>query len=102
MEFASPRIAARFEEAAQRFLDAAHNSAAAHAAVKLLKAADSDKRYATGSRNRCVEQLAQDVEQGIGMTANLLFRAPGRLHDALQELMDVYVDAMDGIYYTEQ
>lgn len=102
MEFASPRINTRFEEAAQRFLDDAYNSKAAVAAVDLLKATKSDKCYATNGRNKCVEQLAQDVEKTIGMSVNLLFRTPGRLHDSLQELMDAYENAMDGIYYTDQ
>jgi hypothetical protein len=102
MEFASPRITTRFEEAAQRFLDTAHNSRAAVAAVELLKATESDKRYATGGRNKSVEQLAVDVEKEIDMSANLLFRAPGGLHDSLQELMDVYEDTMDSIYYTDK
>ena len=97
--FCSPRIAERFQEATEAFRVATHDSKAANAVVDLLLYADSDKLYATGSRNECVERLARDVETCIGCPANLMFRSPGALHNALQELIDSYWDAMDGIYY---
>ena len=97
--FCSPRIAERFHEAAEAFRDAANDSKAANAVLHLLLAAESDKTYATGGRNECVERLAKDVEAQIGCSANLMFRTPGPLHNALQELIDSYWDAMDGIYY---
>ncbi len=95
----SPKIQARFDEAAATFLQEANDSKAANAVVEFLKAAESDRQYATGGRNVCVRRLATDVEAKIGMTATLLFRTPGALHDSLQTLMDEYEDAMDGIYY---
>jgi hypothetical protein len=98
--FCSPRIVERFEEAAETFRVATHNSKAANAVLELLLSATSDKVYATGSRNKCVRRLAEDVETTLGCSANLLFRSPGALHNALQDLMDSYYDAMDGIYYT--
>lgn len=97
--FASSRIQDRFEAAAATFLLQAHNSKVAHAVLAHLKAAESDKTYATGSRNECVARLATAVETELDLTANLMFRTPGALHDALQSLMDAYEDAMDGIYY---
>jgi hypothetical protein len=97
--FCSPRIVERFDAAAKEFLEAAHDSKAAHAVLELLLTAESDKPYATGSRNECVRKLAADVEAKIGCQANLMFRMPGALQAALQTLMDAYWDAMDGIYY---
>ncbi len=96
-QFASERIQARFQEAAATFLDAAHQSMAAQATVKLLSVSPL---YAnTKNRNDAVKLLASDVEAAIGIKANLLFRTPGALHDSLQTLMDAYMDAADGIYY---
>ena len=97
--FCSPRIVKRFEEAAETFRIATNDSKAANAVLELLLSATSDKVYATGSRNKCVSRLAEDVEKTLGCSANLLFRSPGALHNALQDLMDSYYDAMDGIYY---
>lgn len=97
--FASARIQDRFEAATATFLLQAHNSKVAHMIVELLYAADSDKTYATGSRNECVARLAAAVETELGLKANLMFCTPGALHNALQSLMDAYEDAMDGIYY---
>lgn len=97
--FTSTRIQDRFEAATATFLATAHNSKVAHMIVDLLKAADSDKPYATGGRNQCIARLATAVETELDLTANLMFRTPGALHDALQSLMDAYEDAMDGIYY---
>ncbi len=97
--FVSPRIAARFQEAAQTFLKATNDSAAAHKVLQYLQDAESDQQYATGGRNVCVRRLATDVEKTLGMRATILFRTPGPLHNALQTLMDAYEDAMDGIYY---
>jgi hypothetical protein len=97
--FVSDRIRDRFLEAAEAFREAAHDSKAANLVIELLLASRSDKCYASGSRNACVEKLAQDVETRLGMQANLLFRTSGALHDSLQTLMDAYEDAMDGIYY---
>lgn len=97
--FASPRIQDRFQAATEIFLIKANNSRVAHMIVDLLYAAESDKAYATGSRNQCVARLATAVETELGATANLMFRTPGALHTALQSLMDAYEDAMDGIYY---
>jgi hypothetical protein len=81
-----------FQEAIARFLDATHESAAAHAAVELLQ---ESNQYACDNRNKAVEELAQAVETRIGTKANLMFRSHGALHDALQELMDAYVDKVD-------
>ncbi len=81
-----------FQEAITRFLDATHESAAAHAVVELLQ---QSNQYAGDNRNKAVEELAQAVEARIGTTANLMFRSHGALHDALQELMDAYVDNVD-------
>jgi hypothetical protein len=97
--FCSPRISERFQEAARTFLEEAHDSKAANATLHLLLKSESDKHYASGSRNECVRRLAEDVEAMIGCSANLMFRTPGALHGALQNLMDAYCDAMDGIYY---
>ena len=84
-----------FQEAAEVFREAAHNSRAADAVIaRLLQA---DPRYATDDRNASVRQLARDVESDIGATAALLFRTPGALHDSLQTLMDAYEDAIDTI-----
>lgn len=99
--FISPRIQARFEESANQFLEEANYSMAAHAVVAHLFVTESDKRYATGDRNKCVRQLANDVETFIGTHANLLFRSSSTLHNSLQTLMDAYEDAMDGIYYVD-
>lgn len=95
----SPKIQARFDEAVATFLRDANDSKAANAVVVALRATESDRQYATGGRNKCVKQLAADVEAKLGMSATLLFRTPGALHDSLQTLMDAYEDAMDGIYY---
>ncbi len=97
--FVSPRIKDRFLTAAEEFRNAAHNSKAANAIIDLLMATESDCKYATGGRNKCVRRLAADVESQIGLPAKLIFRTPGPLHDSLQTLMDAYEDAMDGIYY---
>ncbi len=100
--FVSPRIRDRFQVEAETFLMKAHNSRVAHMILDNLYAAESDKRYATGRRNDCVRRLAEDVEATLGMPANLMFRTPGALHDALQSLMDAFEDAMDGIYYHKE
>jgi hypothetical protein len=97
--FCSPRIAERFQEEVEAFRVAAHDSKAANEVIRLLMSTESDKSYATGSRNKCVRKLAEDVEASIGFSANLMFRTPGALHNSLQTLMDAYMDAMDGIYY---
>jgi hypothetical protein len=97
--FASSRIQDRFQAAAEEFRIAAHDSKVANTVLELLYATESDQLYATGSRNECVRRLAADVEARIGMSANLMFRTPGALHDTLQTLMDAFEDAMDGIYY---
>lgn len=97
--FCSPRIAERFQEEVETFRQVANDSKAANAVIQLLMAAESDRLYATGSRNECVYKLAEDVEAVLGVSANLMFRTPGALHNALQNLMDAYWDAMDGIYY---
>jgi hypothetical protein len=98
----SPKIKARFDEAVATFLTEANDSKAANAVVDALRATESDRQYATGGRNVCVRRLASDVETKLGMTATLLFRTPGALHDSLQTLMDAYEDAMDGIYYHKE
>ena len=97
--FCSPKIAERFQEAVEVFRTEANDSKAANAVIRLLLSTESDKPYATGSRNECVRRLATDVEAALGFSANLMFRTPGALHDSLQTLMDAYMDAMDGIYY---
>ena len=97
--FCSPRIAERFQEAASTFMEEAHSSRAAHAVLELLLTTETDKPYATGTRNECVRRLSEDVEKRIGGPANMMFRTPGALHGSLQYLMDAYWDAMDGIYY---
>lgn len=81
-----------FQEATAQFLDATFESRAALATVELLQSSD---KYAGESRNRSVEQLAKDVEAKIGAPASLMFRSQGVLHDALQNLMDAYVDSVD-------
>jgi hypothetical protein len=81
-----------FQEAIARFLVATHDSKAANAVVDLLQ---TSQTYAMDNRNRAVEALAKDVEARIGFTANLMFRSHGAIHDALQELMDAYVDDVD-------
>jgi hypothetical protein len=95
----SERIIHRFQTAVEKFREEAHDSKAANAVIALLMKSESDKLYATGGRNKCVERLARDVEMQLGMKANMMFRTPGRLHDSLQTLMDAYEDAMDEIYY---
>jgi len=92
----------RLLEAVDTFREKAHDSKVANEIISLLLRINSDKQYATGGRNECVSRLAEDVESRLDMKANLMFRAPGALHDALQALMDVYEDATDGIcYYVE-
>ncbi len=81
-----------FQEAIARFLDDAHQSRVAHAVVEHLQ---QSQKYAGDNRNKSVEALAHDVEAQLGLTANLMFRSHGALHDALQELMDAYVDSVD-------
>ncbi len=97
--FASSRIQDRFQAASEEFRIAAHDSKVANTILELLFASESDNRYATGSRNECVRRLAADVEARLGLSANLMFRTPGALHNSLQSLMDAFEDAMDGIYY---
>ena len=99
--FASPRITERFVDACAIFIQTANDSAAANMVIHLLVHAESDRPYAIGGRNDAVRRLASAVEETLGMKANMLFRTPGPLHDALQTLMDAYEDAMDGIYYLE-
>ena len=80
-----------FQQAVKLFLEAAHASKVAHSVVEHLQS----QKYAGDNRNKSVEELAKDVEAQLGLSANLMFRSSGALHDALQELMDVYVDAVD-------
>jgi hypothetical protein len=89
----APHMSDVFHTAISRFLEAAHQSAAAHKVVELLQS----PHYAGDNRNEAVEKLAKDVESELGMTANLMFRSRGAVHDALQDLMDVYVDAVDSL-----
>jgi hypothetical protein len=98
--FASSRIMGRFLDAAATFLEAANNSLAANTVLERL-IAPSANYESFDDRNELVKCLAGDVEARIGCSANLLFRTPGTLHDALQSLLEAYLDAADGIYYTE-
>jgi hypothetical protein len=97
--FASSRIMGRFLDAATTFLETANNSMAANIVLERL-VAPSATFESIDNRNELVGALAADVEERLGCSANLLFRTPGTLHDALQELLDAYLDAADGIYYT--
>lgn len=98
--FASSRIMDRLLDAAATFLETANNSLAANIVLERL-IAPSANYESFDNRNELVKRLADDVEERMGCSANLLFRTPGTLHDALQELLDAYLDAADGIYYTE-
>jgi hypothetical protein len=99
--FASERIAQRFDKAVKVFLQETHNSVTAHTVVDCLMAEDGPARYGGDNRNQVVPQLAKDVEGRTGLSATLFFRSEGHLHDCLQTLLDAYLDAVDGIYYTE-
>ncbi len=99
--FFSSRIAGRFTRVAEAFLDAAHNSPASNMVLERLLH-PSTNYSSFEDRNALVSALATDVETHLGCTASMLFRAPGPLHDALQSLLDAFLDAADSIYYTEK
>ncbi len=98
MHMLTPSSQTRFDEAIAEFRTNTHDSLVCNEVIRLLVESTSDKQYATGSRNECVRRLAADVEKALDTTANLMFRTAGPLHNALQNLMDVYVDMMDEVY----
>jgi hypothetical protein len=79
------------------FLQETHGSLASHAIVEQLKRSDAADKYGRGSRNEIVQALAADVEQQIGCTASMIFRSTGFMYDALQELIDAFLDFVDGV-----
>jgi hypothetical protein len=89
------------KEAEEKFLKEALNSRAANAVIKCLSAENAADKYAIENRNQAIEVLAVDVEAEIQCHAALMFRTPGPLHDALQDLMDSFVDSVDGTYSSE-
>jgi hypothetical protein len=99
MQFSSDRIRSAFDVAVANFKRDLHDSRIANVVVDLLMSSEGPKRYAEGGRNDCVKRLAEDAEAKAGLPANLLFRTPGSPHDALQNLIDEYWNAVDGIYY---
>jgi hypothetical protein len=98
------------EAAIQEFRRRTNDSLAANTVIDLLttslKAIPPEwggaetTRYSEGSRNQIVAVLAADVEQRIGACSSLMFRTPGELHDALQALLDTYLDCVDGVAAT--
>ena len=98
--FFSSRITDRLTKAAEAFLEAAMNSPASNMVLERLLH-PSTNYQAFECRNALVAALATDVEAQLGCSANMLFRSPGPLHDALQSLLDAFLDAADGIYYAE-
>ena len=88
-----------FETAVQKFLTETCCSRAAVQVVECLNTEDSG-RYTGSNRNVIVKNLAEDVEQKLGCSANLMFRTPGALHDSLQTLLDEYLNWKDRILYT--
>lgn len=95
----SSKIQDRFQDAIAKFLEEAHNSVTANSIVQHLMKENAASRYDIDNRNTVIETLASDVETETGIRANLMFRTPGHLHDCLQNLMDVYLDTIDGVYY---
>lgn len=88
-----------FDAAVQKFLTETHFSRAAEQIVICLKS-DSKGRYSDKNRNVIVKNLAEDVETALGCSANLIFRTPGPLHNALQDILDEYLNWCDTILYT--
>jgi hypothetical protein len=84
-----------FKEAQENFLKEALNSRAANAVVNCLNSENAVAKYGVYNRNEAVKALAEDVEAEIQCHAALLFRTPGPLHNALQELMDTFMDSID-------
>lgn len=100
--FASERIETLFLEASRTFLEETHLSIISYSVVDLLLSAKGPVKYGSENRNKGMETLATDVETATGLKANLMFRSEGHLHDCLQTFMDAYLDAMDGICYTDK
>jgi hypothetical protein len=99
--FFSPRIYDRFLTASAEFLLANHNSLAANAVLECVMGSNAATYAHMENRNVLIAALARDVEARIGAPASLLFRTPGTLHDSLQDFIDSFLDASDGIYYLE-
>ena len=90
----------QFEQAKAEFLSVAHASRTATQILECLTSTKDD-RYAVSDRNQIVKNLAEDVEAAIGCPANLMFRSPGVLHDALQALLDSYLNWYDRVLYNQ-
>ncbi len=88
----------QFNNAIVTFLQTTHSSRASVEIVNCLRT-DTSGRYTDMNRNVIVKNLAEDVENNIRCSANLMFRTPGILHDALQTLLDEYLNWQDGILY---
>lgn len=87
-----------FQYAMTEFLQICHTSRAASQVVECL-VENKSERYSVENRNTIVKNLAEDVETALGVTANLMFRMPGPIHDALQTLLDEYLNWVDCILY---
>ncbi len=90
-----------FNQALVKFLQDTNSSRASLQIVNCLRN-DSTGRYAVSNRNEIVKNLAEDVETVLGSSANLIFRTPGYLHDALQTLLDEYLNWYDRILYSKK
>lgn len=88
----------QYQQAQSEFLSVTHASRTATQILECLNSAKDD-RYAVSDRNQIVKNLAEDVEAATGCTANLMFRSPGVLHDALQSLLDAYLNWYDRVLY---
>ena len=84
------------DAAISKFLLEAGNTRVAESVIWQLADESAMQRYGGDDRNKVVEALAVDVESRMGSPASMMFRAPGPLHDALQELMDEFWDFVDG------
>lgn len=83
---------------ADAFLEAAHQSRIAYGVVDcLLNVENMDRYEGFTDRNALVQALAADVESRIGVPGRLMFASEGYLHDQLQELLDSYLDMVDGV-----
>ncbi len=96
----SDSLNSQFDQAQAEFLSVTHASRTATQILECLKSAKDD-RYALSDRNLIVKHLAEDVEAAIGCSANLMFRSPGVLHDALQALLDAYLNWYDRVLYNQ-
>lgn len=82
------------------FLTATHNSRAANSVVNHLLGTTLPNTI-DKDRNEFVRILSEQVETELGVSASLMFRTEGHLHDCLQNLLDEYLNAMDGVLYTD-